>query len=332
MSVVRVQKRRERFTVLSTETLRVEGLSLRARGLWAVCMSFPDDWEFRATHLRTLSEHDGRRAVQSALKELEGAGLAALETVRGDDGRVRGRRWTIYEEPGLNPAVTGGPEGGPAPAPGGDPSDRGTDNPVLGLSGGPRRTGPPSVGETEDRSDRPTAKRPLQKNKQHGAPRERTKEQQQARPREAPRVEVGGDGAAAALLEEGGEGGREATDLLVRRGVDRSVAEGLVRTRGAEAVRRAVALYDERRRGPRPPAGPGWLVAAVRRGYAAETTQEAPLMTHAEMVAWCEANGMGRMREFEAVRQPGGGALFRGGLPSPPLTHRAPRNPRPDDP
>ena len=104
MSVVRVQRRRDRFTVLSTATLRTTALSLKARGLWALCLSYPDDWEFRAKHLQAQSERDGRGAVQSALRELEAAGLAALETLRGADGRVRGKRWTIYEEAGLNPS------------------------------------------------------------------------------------------------------------------------------------------------------------------------------------------------------------------------------------
>lgn len=106
MSVVRIKRHRERFTVLSTATLRTAALSLKARGLWALCLSYPDDWEFRTGHLQAQSERDGRESVQSALKELETAGLASLETLRGKGGRVRGKRWTIYEEPSLNPSVS----------------------------------------------------------------------------------------------------------------------------------------------------------------------------------------------------------------------------------
>ena len=175
MSVVRVQKRRDRFTVLSTATLRRTSLSLKARGLWALCMSYPDDWHFRTSHLQAQSDGDGRGAVRSALRELEEAGLAALETPRGEDGRLLGKRWTIYEEAALNPAREGVDVE--------DEIDRGTENPVVGPSAGHRQTGLPSVGKTESRSDRRTADPPLRNNKQHGAPRRRKNEQQQARER-----------------------------------------------------------------------------------------------------------------------------------------------------
>lgn len=37
-----------------------------------------------------------------------------------------------------------------------------------------------------------------------------------------------------------------------------------------------------------------------------------PLLTHGEMLRWCEANGgLHRTAEFEAVRQPGQPVLFR---------------------
>ena len=124
------------------------------------------------------------------------------------------------------------------------------------------------------------------------------------------------------MKEKDGEGCSPAEDavaLLVRRGVDRPVAEELAARHGAEAVGGAARLYDERRRGPKPPHGPGWLVAALRRGYAGESAEASPLLSHAEMVRWCEANGgMGRMAEFEVVRQPDGAALFRRPAPPPP--------------
>ena len=318
MSVVRVQKRRDRFTVLSTATLRRTSLSLKARGLWALCMSYPDDWHFRTSHLQAQSDGDGRGAVRSALRELEEAGLAALETPRGEDGRLLGKRWTIYEEAALNPVHEGGAAG--------DENDRETENPVVGSSAGHRTTGLPSDGYPESRSDRRTADPPLRNNKQHGAPRRRKNEQQQARERlgqtgrdDSP--EAGADAAAALQSESGGGPDQdvEAARELVRRGVARNVADDLVRDHGAEAVERAVALYDERRRGPRPPAGPGWLVAAVRRRWGTQAREEAPLLTHAEMLRWCDANGGShRTAEFEPVRQPDGAIRFRRGVPPSP--------------
>jgi hypothetical protein len=123
------------------------------------------------------------------------------------------------------------------------------------------------------------------------------------------RAAAQGSARAAAVMREGEE---DAVEQLVRRGVDRPVAEELERAHGAESVREAVALYDERRRGPKPPNGPGWLVAAVRRRFKESTPGPPPLLTHDEMLRWCEANGgFHRTADFEPVRQPGQPVLFR---------------------
>jgi hypothetical protein len=104
----------------------------------------------------------------------------------------------------------------------------------------------------------------------------------------------------------------DAVELLVRRGVDRPVAEELERSHGAESVREAVALYDERRRGPKPPNGPGWLVAAIRRGFSGAAKSKEALLAHGEMLRWCEANGgLHRTAEFEPVSVEAGHVLFR---------------------
>ena len=335
MSVVRIKRHRERFTVLSTATLRTAALSLKARGLWALCLSYPDDWEFRTGHLQAQSERDGRESVQSALKELETAGLASLETLRGKGGRVRGKRWTIYEEPSLNPSVS--EDGGETGEDGGQEAEsEGTDEPETRSSvvegaderetpssvetGGHRSTGFPSDGSPERRENRRTANSPLRNTQQHERPTSR-KNEQQARARASGQVppsrvtplrRVVSD-AAVALHEGDGGDADDGVALLVRRGVEARVAAELAEVHGEESVRRAVALYDVRRRGPKPPAGPGWLVAALRRGFARETpTLASPLLSHGEMLRWCEANGgLHRTAEFEPVRQPGQPVLFR---------------------
>lgn len=108
------------------------------------------------------------------------------------------------------------------------------------------------------------------------------------------------------------EGGEDAVSVLVRRGVDRPIAEELAAAHGAEAVERAVRLYDERRRGPKPPGGPGWLVAALRRGFAGASGSPSALLTHRQMLDWCEANGgLRRTAEFEPVRVEEGEVMFR---------------------
>ncbi|MEO1479603.1 MAG: hypothetical protein AAFV01_13605, partial [Bacteroidota bacterium] len=84
-----------------------------------------------------------------------------------------------------------------------------------------------------------------------------------------------------------------------------------LRSRGARPVQLPEPV-SSRRRGPSPPSGPGWLVAALRRGYADEVHPEAPLLTYAEMLRWCDSNGgLHRTSEFEPHRQPDGTTLFR---------------------
>lgn len=106
--IVRVKRRQNGFVVLTTMTLRMAMLSFKARGLWATCMTYPDDWEFRPEHLATLSDHDGVSAVRSGMKELASVGLACLEQLREEDGRLVGSRWVIYETPELNPHLRRG--------------------------------------------------------------------------------------------------------------------------------------------------------------------------------------------------------------------------------
>jgi hypothetical protein len=85
------------FVILARETLLDKTLSLKARGLWAYLMTFPDSWEARPKHIANQSDVDGITAIRSALKELEQAGLARLVSVQGDDGKLQGKRWDIFE-------------------------------------------------------------------------------------------------------------------------------------------------------------------------------------------------------------------------------------------
>lgn len=138
------------------------------------------------------------------------------------------------------------------------------------------------------------------------------KNPQQQHPTARVRLVVpGAEGQApdAAVMREREE---DAVELLVRRGVDRPVAEELERAHSAGSVREAVALYDERRRGPKPPNGPGWLVAAIRRGFSGAAKSKEALLEHGEMLRWCEANGgLHRTAEFEPVSVEAGHVLFR---------------------
>lgn len=57
------------FVQLNKEALWDENLSMKAVGLWARCLSKPDDWRFNIEQL-AASCKDGRKAIDSAMKEL----------------------------------------------------------------------------------------------------------------------------------------------------------------------------------------------------------------------------------------------------------------------
>src|SRR5690606_7765162 len=122
---------------------------------------------------------------------------------------------------------------------------------------------------------------------------------------------VGGKNAAAAafLREDEGDAGALSDRLLralTRRGVDRPVALRLVR-RYPERVGPTVARFDTEGAGGSPK-GPGWLVAAIRDGYAAGGGgRGGPLLTYAEMLATCDRQGV-TTEAFEPVPQPFDGA------------------------
>lgn len=73
MSVIKVKIQKD-FTVVYNRVLENPNLSFKAKGLWAYCMSLPENWQFHVTHLAKVCK-DGKNAIYSALKELQKEGL-----------------------------------------------------------------------------------------------------------------------------------------------------------------------------------------------------------------------------------------------------------------
>ena len=71
-------------------------LSLKAKGLYTYFMCLPDDWKI---HVGELTQHfpDGKAAIYSALKELEGAGYV-LYSQKKVNGRYTSGEYIIYEQ------------------------------------------------------------------------------------------------------------------------------------------------------------------------------------------------------------------------------------------
>lgn len=96
--IINTNKRRERFTMLANAMLRDPALSLKAKGLLGVMLSFPDDWRYYMTHLETQSS-DGRESHQTAMKELIAAGyITRFPAKDPETGRLKGWEYRVTDE------------------------------------------------------------------------------------------------------------------------------------------------------------------------------------------------------------------------------------------
>ncbi len=96
MSIIRV-KHSSNFTIIDNAVIRDSRLSLRARGLHHLLLSFPHDWEISIEWLLTQCS-EGRNAIYAALAELEEAGYLRRYFER-DRGRFAKIEYEIYEHP-----------------------------------------------------------------------------------------------------------------------------------------------------------------------------------------------------------------------------------------
>jgi hypothetical protein len=70
MAVVRVIHNKENpYVLVNKKAIQDSNLSLRARGLWALCLSYPNDWKFYVSKLVEECK-EGRTAIYTAIDEL----------------------------------------------------------------------------------------------------------------------------------------------------------------------------------------------------------------------------------------------------------------------
>ena len=89
--------RRTGFTVLPNQLLRDPTLTLQAKGLFALMMSYPDDWEYSVRGL-AADIGCGRDKVRSALQNLEDSGYLLREQVHTESGKFAGNLYVLYDE------------------------------------------------------------------------------------------------------------------------------------------------------------------------------------------------------------------------------------------
>ncbi|WP_417044792.1 helix-turn-helix domain-containing protein [Dysosmobacter sp.] len=89
--------RKQSFTVLYNSMLRDRRLSLKAKGLFAIMMSLPDDWQFSISGLASYTGY-GKDIIRAAMLELKEVGYLVQEQVHGDGGRFGGSVYVLQDE------------------------------------------------------------------------------------------------------------------------------------------------------------------------------------------------------------------------------------------
>ncbi len=96
MAVYRVERTRD-YTVMSNFHLKDTSLSLKAKGLLSMFLSFPEDWNYSARGLAAICK-EGVEAISNTIRELERAGYIIRRQLRGNNGRIIDTEYIIYEQ------------------------------------------------------------------------------------------------------------------------------------------------------------------------------------------------------------------------------------------
>lgn len=78
--------------------MRDKSLTLKAKGLLALIMSLPDDWEFTIDGLSSITK-EGKTALYSAINELKDLRYCKVVVSRNTKGMIEGNDYTFFEEP-----------------------------------------------------------------------------------------------------------------------------------------------------------------------------------------------------------------------------------------
>lgn len=96
MPIIRAKHNKD-FTQINNATLREKVLSLRARGLLAYMLSFPDEWAFS---VNSLSENCGetRYAILTSIAELRREGFLRISQSHTSDGKFNEVTYFVFEK------------------------------------------------------------------------------------------------------------------------------------------------------------------------------------------------------------------------------------------
>ena len=96
------RKRNSNYTTISNVFLRDIRLSCKAKGILAVIMGLPDDWDFSIRGILSITK-EGKDAVYSAIKELKQYGYCEVSEQKDNSGKFNGYSYCFSDEALLQP-------------------------------------------------------------------------------------------------------------------------------------------------------------------------------------------------------------------------------------
>ena len=88
------------YTTLSNEFFRNEKLSLKAKGLLALVLTLPQDWNFTIKGICSIIK-ESTTCVYNTIKELKQFGYCTIGRIRDEKGKIIGTDYTFFESPDL---------------------------------------------------------------------------------------------------------------------------------------------------------------------------------------------------------------------------------------
>ena len=85
------------YTTISNFFLQDINLSLKAKGLLALVMTLPADWDFSIGGIEQIIK-EGRTSIYNAIDELKQYGYCTVVVIR-ENGIIKGNDYTFYEQP-----------------------------------------------------------------------------------------------------------------------------------------------------------------------------------------------------------------------------------------
>ena len=90
-------KKEKDFVQIPNSILTSPNISLKAKGILALMLSLPDNWKFSIEGIASKCK-ESKECIGGAIKELEYAGYVKRTMMHGDDGKITGMEYEIFEE------------------------------------------------------------------------------------------------------------------------------------------------------------------------------------------------------------------------------------------